>query len=78
MAVVSAVEWSFRPVLRPVHLAGRTLFRVPVPLYVCESHFSALPDDPVIGVVFICMAAVCGAIAFFVNRKKDAAQPSGS
>ncbi len=46
MAAVSAVEWSLRPVLRPVHLAGRTLFRVPVPLYVCESHFSALPDDP--------------------------------
>ena len=39
---------------------------------------SALPDDPVIGVVFICMAAVCGAIAYFVNRKKEAAQPSGS
>lgn len=46
MSAASAVEWSFRPVLRPVHLAGRTLFRVPVPLYVCESHFSALPDDP--------------------------------
>lgn len=40
------VDWTFRPVLRPVHFAGRTLFRVPVPLYVCESHFHQLPLDP--------------------------------
>ncbi len=30
---------------------------------------SALPNDPVIGAVFIVMAAIFGSIAFFVNRR---------
>ena len=37
--------WVFRPLPRPVAL-GRTLFRIPVPLYVCNLHFSQLPIDP--------------------------------
>lgn len=33
-----------------------------------------LPNDPVIGVVFVAMAAIFGTAAYFVNRKGDAAQ----
>ncbi len=36
---------------------------------------SALPNDPAIGAVFVVMAAIFGAIAFFVNRR---AAPAGS
>ncbi|MEQ1921120.1 MAG: hypothetical protein ABL952_01310 [Pyrinomonadaceae bacterium] len=39
---------------------------------------SKLPDDPVIGIVFVVIAAICGAIAFFVNKKSEAAQTNGS
>ncbi len=35
---------------------------------------NALPNDPVIGVVFVVMAGVFGAVAYFVNRKSRAAQ----
>ena len=35
---------------------------------------NALPNDPVIGVVFVVMAGVFGAVAYFVNRKNGAAQ----
>ena len=28
-----------------------------------------LPEDPVIGVVFLVMAAIFGGVAYFVNRK---------
>lgn len=38
---------------------------------------STLPNDPVIGVVFLGMAAICGAIAYFVNKKSEAAQANG-
>lgn len=31
-----------------------------------------LPNDPVIGIVFVVMAAIFGAVAFFVNRKSEA------
>lgn len=34
---------------------------------------SKLPNDPIIGVVFLCVAAVFGAAAFFVNRRNGAA-----
>ncbi len=39
---------------------------------------STLPDDPMIGLVFLGMAAIGGAIAYYVNRKDDAAQTSVS
>lgn len=35
---------------------------------------NALPNDPVIGVVFVVMAGIFGAVAYFVNRKSGAAQ----
>lgn len=35
---------------------------------------SKLPNDPVIGVVFVVMAGLFGAAAWFLNRKSAAAQ----
>jgi heme/copper-type cytochrome/quinol oxidase subunit 1 len=35
---------------------------------------SALPNDPAIGAVFVVMAGIFGAIAFFVNRKAGRAE----
>lgn len=32
---------------------------------------TALPNDPVIGAVFVVMAGVFGAVAYFVNRKTE-------
>lgn len=32
---------------------------------------SKLPNDPVIGVVFVVMAAAFGLVAYFVNRKAE-------
>lgn len=37
-----------------------------------------LPNDPVIGVVFVVMAAIFGAAAYFINRKSEAAQTEKS
>lgn len=39
---------------------------------------NALPNDPVIGVVFVVMAAAFGAVAYFVNKKADAVQTEES
>ncbi|MBK6750215.1 MAG: hypothetical protein KA956_00495 [Pyrinomonadaceae bacterium] len=39
---------------------------------------NALPNDPVIGVVFVVMAGVFGAVAYFVNRKTEKIQPEES
>lgn len=33
---------------------------------------STLPNDPVIGIVFVVMAGIFGAVAWFVNRKSAA------
>lgn len=35
---------------------------------------TALPNDPVIGIVFVVMASVFGAVAYFANRKSETAQ----
>lgn len=35
---------------------------------------AALPDDPAIGAVFVVLAAIFGAIAFFVNRRAGRAE----
>lgn len=37
-----------------------------------------LPNDPVIGIVFAAIAAICGAAAYFVNKKTETAQAEES
>lgn len=39
---------------------------------------TALPNDPLIGVVFVVMAGLFGAAAYFVNKKSGVAQTGGS
>ncbi len=39
---------------------------------------NALPNDPVIGVVFVVMSGVFGAAAYFVNRKAEKIQTEDS
>ena len=39
---------------------------------------NSLPNDPVIGVVFVVMASAFGAVAYFVNKKTDAVQTDES
>lgn len=39
-------DWTLKPLQRPMMFLGRKLFQVSTPLYVCNLHHSALPDDP--------------------------------
>lgn len=38
--------WVERTMHRPVYVAGRSWFKVPVPILECQLHFSELPTDP--------------------------------
>lgn len=40
------MDWTLRPVNRPMIFLGRKLFHISTPLYVCDTHFSKLPADP--------------------------------